>query len=154
MHIAANELLRYRPIDDLYEEWLDRVAELVRAAGGSPASSFLLHRAPPCAGKEAPGAPQPPPPQEGTLAPRRVALGGTRSIRRQRGKSRAAKKSLACKKLPGRSLLQHVATMFLLPHVKTPRCSQLQRVGTCKTKLSVTQGLPWPQRAAAPSPPS
>ena len=29
--IAANELLRYRPIDDVYEEWLDRVAELVRA---------------------------------------------------------------------------------------------------------------------------
>src|SRR3954462_10782469 len=33
--IAANELLRYRPVDDVYEEWLDRVAELVRAAGGS-----------------------------------------------------------------------------------------------------------------------
>ena len=32
-------------------------------------------------------------------------LGGTRSVRRQRGKSRAAKKSLACKKVPGRSLL-------------------------------------------------
>ena len=32
--IAANELLRYRPVDDLYEEWLDRVAELVRAARG------------------------------------------------------------------------------------------------------------------------
>ena len=24
--IAANELLRYHPVDDLYEEWLDRVA--------------------------------------------------------------------------------------------------------------------------------
>ena len=72
-------------------------------------------------------------------------LGGTRSIRCQRGKSRAAKKSLTRKKLPGRSLLQHVATMLLLPHVKTPRCSQLQHMGTCKTKLSVTQGLPWPQ---------
>ena len=71
-------------------------------------------------------------------------LGGTCSVRRQRGKSRAAKKSLSCKKLPGRSLLQHVATMLLLPRVKTPRCSQLQRVGTCKTKLPVTQGLPWP----------
>ena len=71
-------------------------------------------------------------------------LGGTRSVRRQRSKSRAVKKSLARKKLPGRSLLQHVATMLLLPHAKTPRCSQLQRVGTCKTKLFVTQGLPWP----------
>src|SRR3954465_406233 len=26
--IAANELLRYRPVDDAYEEWVDRVAEL------------------------------------------------------------------------------------------------------------------------------
>src|SRR3954471_2565382 len=55
--IAANELLRYRPVDDVYEEWLDRVAELVRAAGGSPAPSFLLHCTPPCMGDEAPGAP-------------------------------------------------------------------------------------------------
>ena len=57
-------------------------------------------------------------------------LGGTRSVRCQRSKNRAAKKSLARQKLPGRSLLQHVATMLLLSHVKTPRCSQLQRVGT------------------------
>ena len=35
--LAANELLHYRPVENLYEEWLDRVAELVRAAGGSPA---------------------------------------------------------------------------------------------------------------------
>ena len=67
-------------------------------------------------------------------------LGGTRSVRRQRSKSRAVKKSLARKKLHGRSLLQHVVTMLLLPRVKTPRCSQLQRVGTCKTKLSVKIG--------------
>ena len=40
--IAANELLCYRPIDDVYEEWLDRVAELIRAAGGSPTPSFSL----------------------------------------------------------------------------------------------------------------
>ena len=61
----ANELLRYRPVDDVYEEWLDRVAELVRVAGGSPAPSVPLHRTPPRAGDEAPAAPQPPPPQEG-----------------------------------------------------------------------------------------
>src|SRR3954466_7116801 len=73
--IAANELLRYRPVDDVYEEWLDRVAELVRATGGSPAPSVPLHCTPPRAGDEAPGAPQPPPPQEGALAPRRVAPG-------------------------------------------------------------------------------
>ena len=38
--IAANELLRYRPVDDVYEEWLDRVTELIRAAGG-PCVVFL-----------------------------------------------------------------------------------------------------------------
>ena len=121
--IAANELLRYRPVDDVYEECLDRVAELVRAAGGSPAPSVSLHRTPPRAGDEAPAAPRPPPPQEGARLQGARPLGGTRSVRCQRGKSRAAKKSLARKKLPGRSLLQHVATMLLLPRVKTPRCS-------------------------------
>ena len=44
--IAANELLRYRPVDDVYEEWLDHITELVRAAGGSPAPSVPLHRTP------------------------------------------------------------------------------------------------------------
>ena len=39
--IAANELLRYRPVDDVYEEWLDRVTELVRAGGGLPRAIFL-----------------------------------------------------------------------------------------------------------------
>ena len=41
-------------------------------------------------------------------------LGGTRSARRQRGKSRAAKKSLAHEKLPERSPLQHVKTLRYL----------------------------------------
>ena len=50
--ITANELLRYRPINDVYEEWLDSVAELVCAAGGSPAPSVLLHRTLPRAGDE------------------------------------------------------------------------------------------------------
>ena len=74
------------------------------------------------------------------MAPRRVAPGRNPLRQAPGGKSRAAKKSLVRKKLPGCSLLQHVATMLLLLHVKT----QLQHVGTCKTKLSVTQGLPWP----------
>ena len=51
------------------------VAELVRVAGGSPAPSVPLHRTPPRAGDEAPAAPRPPPPQEGAMAPRRVAPG-------------------------------------------------------------------------------
>src|SRR3954468_1678814 len=71
--IAANKLLRYRPIDDVYEEWLDRVAELIRAAGGSPAPYAPLRRTPPRAGNEAPGAYQPRPLQEDAVAPRRVA---------------------------------------------------------------------------------
>src|SRR3954471_19041879 len=73
--ITANELLRLHPVADVYEEWLDRVAELVRAAGGSPAPSAPLRCTPPRAGHEAPGAPQPPPPQEGALASRCVAPG-------------------------------------------------------------------------------
>ena len=105
--ITANELLRYRPVDDVYEEWLDRVAELVRAAGGSPAPSVPLHRT----------APRPARAMKLRRRPGRLLLkkapwlqgewplGRTRSVRCQRGKSRAAKKSLARKKLPGCSLL-------------------------------------------------
>ena len=48
--LAVNELLRYRPVDDLYEEWLDRVAELVRAAWGSPTPSHSLPPPQPAAG--------------------------------------------------------------------------------------------------------
>ena len=55
--IASNELLRYCPVDDVYEEWLDRVAELVRAAGRSPAPSVPLHHTPPRVGSEAPAVP-------------------------------------------------------------------------------------------------
>ena len=80
--IAANELLRYRPIDDVYEEWLDRVVELVPAAVGAPMPSFSLHRTPPYAGNEAPGAPQPPPLKKAPWPQGARPLGGTRSVRR------------------------------------------------------------------------
>ena len=73
--IVANELLRYHPVDNVYEEWLDRIAELVCAAGGSPLPSIPLHCTPPRAGDEAPAAPRLPPPQEGAMVPRRVAPG-------------------------------------------------------------------------------
>lgn len=43
--LLARELLHYRPIDDLYDEWLARITELVSAAGGSPAPSLSLHHA-------------------------------------------------------------------------------------------------------------
>ena len=42
--LMARELLRYRPVDDFYEEWLDRIAELVSAAGGYPMPSLSLPR--------------------------------------------------------------------------------------------------------------
>src|SRR3990170_4947204 len=69
----ARKLLRYRPVDNLYEDWLDRIAELVSAAGGSPAPSLSLPRPPPATGGVAHGAPPPPLHQDGALAPRRVA---------------------------------------------------------------------------------
>ena len=121
--IAANELLRYRPIDDVYEEWLDRVAELVRATGGSPARPFHCTAPRPARATKLRGRPSRLLLKKAPWLQGAWPLGGTRSVRCQRGKSRAAKKSLARKKLPGRSLLQHVATMLLLPHVKTPRYS-------------------------------
>ena len=35
--LMARELLRYRPADDLYDEWLHRITELVNTAGEAPA---------------------------------------------------------------------------------------------------------------------
>src|SRR3954466_10093501 len=35
--IAPNELLRYRPVDDVYEEWLPRLPPPLRRAGRPPA---------------------------------------------------------------------------------------------------------------------
>ena len=48
MLLLARELLHYRPVDDLYEDWLARITELVSAAGGSPcrpSRCFALHSA-------------------------------------------------------------------------------------------------------------
>ena len=50
-------------------------------------------------------------------------LGGTRSVRCQRGKKGAAKKSHAHKELHRHSLLQQAVTLLRLRHTKTPRCS-------------------------------
>ena len=69
----AHELLRYRPVDDLYEDWLDRIAELVSAAGIYPVPSLLLPRPPPATGDAAHGAPPPPLHQDGALEPRRAS---------------------------------------------------------------------------------
>ena len=71
--LMAHELLRYRPVDDLYEDWLDRIVELVRAAGGSPTPSYSLPHPPPATGDAAHEAPPPPQHQDGALAPSRAA---------------------------------------------------------------------------------
>ena len=66
--LMAHELLRYHPIDDLYEDWLDCIAELVSAVGGSPAPSLSLPRPPPAVVGVAHGAPPPPLHQDGAKA--------------------------------------------------------------------------------------
>ena len=71
--LMERELLRYRPVNDLYEEWLDRIADLVSAAGGSPESSLSPPHPLPATSGVAHGAPPPPLPQDGALAPRHAA---------------------------------------------------------------------------------
>ena len=60
--LLARELLHYRPVDDLYEDWLTRITELVSATGGSPLRSLSLPCPPSHAGGEDQEAPPPPPP--------------------------------------------------------------------------------------------
>ena len=36
MLLLTRELLHYRPVDDLYDEWFARITELVSTAGGYP----------------------------------------------------------------------------------------------------------------------
>ena len=87
----AHELLRYRPVDDLYKDRLDRIAELVTAAGGSPAPSLSLPRPPPAAGDVAHRAPH-----IKTAPSHRDAQlrDTTRRVLRPRVKREAVKKSL------------------------------------------------------------
>ena len=123
--IAANELLCYRPIGDVYEEWLDHVAELVRAAGGSRhrPSRCIVPR--PARAMKLRGRLNRLPLKKAPWPQGAWPLGGTHSVRRQCSKSGAAKRSLAPKKLPKCSLLRPVTTTLLFQHAKTPRCSQL-----------------------------
>ena len=69
----ARELLRYLPVDDFYKEWLERIAELVNAAGGSAVLARSLPQQPPAMGDVADGAPPPPPTQGVIIKPRHVA---------------------------------------------------------------------------------
>ena len=91
--LAANELLRYRPVDDLYEEWLDRVAELVRAAGGSPAPSHSLPPPQPAAGDGLMACPHRLDPKTVPWRQGACPRDAIRRARRTRVKKRAAKKS-------------------------------------------------------------
>ena len=50
MLLLARELLHYRPVDDLYEEWIARITELISAAGGSSVLSLSLPHPPSCMG--------------------------------------------------------------------------------------------------------
>ena len=143
--IAANELLRCRPVDDLYEEWLDRVAELVRAAGA------IRRRPTLCLPLNQPRA-------TGLMAclhhlnPKTVPWhqgarfrGVIRYARCPRAKREAAKKSRGHEKLHLRSPRHLVKTAH-----RTQRCN----ADLVKTKLHLRSGPRQPRSAATPSPPS
>ena len=141
--LAANELLRYRPIDDLYEEWLDRVAELVRAAGGSPAPSLSLLR--------------PPSPRATWLMERLHHLCPKTAPWRQGARPHGVIRHVRCprvkreaaKKFPGREKL-HLRSLRRL--AKTARYLRWRHAGLMKTKLHLRSGPRLPRLAAEPSP--
>ena len=99
----AHELLRYRPVDDLYEDWLDHIAELVSAAGGSPAPSLSLPRPPPATGDVAHKAPPPLCPKTAPWSLGARLHDATRCVTCPRVKKEAVKKSLDRKKTLRRS---------------------------------------------------
>ena len=125
--IAANKLLRYCPVDEVYEEWLDR------AAGGSPAPSIPLHSTPPRAGDEAPAAPRPPPPQECAMAPRRVAPG------RNPLRLVPAQQEQSCQEVP-----RPPEAARALPAPARRDHPPAPARGDMQTRLYISQGLPWP----------
>ena len=63
-----------------------------------------------------------------------------RRAQRPRSKKRAAKRSLALKKVLACSLHHHAMTVLLLQRAKTPCCSWRQRAETSKIKPFVTKG--------------
>lgn len=152
--LLAHELLHYRPVDDLYEDWLARITELVSTAGGSPMQSLSL--------------PRPHLAQEARirrclcqLLPKKVPwLQGaqpqdeTLCGRRLRDKKGAARRSLAPKKVPACSQHRCAMTASLRHHIKTPHCSRQWCAGIPRSKPHIRKELRWPPQAAAPSPPS
>ena len=152
--LLARELLHYRPVDDLYEDWLARITELVSAAGGSPLSSLSLPHPPFRAGGEDQEVPPPHPPQEGALAPRHAAP------RRDPPHPAPAQQERSCQEIPrpqegARALpapRAKIASLHL--HTKTPRCSERRRAVIPMSKPSTSKRHRWPQQAAVPSPSS
>ncbi|KAE8794701.1 hypothetical protein D1007_30537 [Hordeum vulgare] len=73
MLAMVTELLRYRPSPDRHNDWLQRIEELVAAAGDSVALSFLFVPQPSHANGEEQDAPPPPPWSEARPEPRQEA---------------------------------------------------------------------------------
>ena len=72
--LMKRDLLHYHLVGDLYEEWLERIAELISIAhGGSVEPGRSLPQQPPAVGDVAHEAPPPPPAQGAIIEPRRVA---------------------------------------------------------------------------------
>ncbi|KAE8777805.1 hypothetical protein D1007_49391 [Hordeum vulgare] len=59
--VMATQLLRYRPAPDRHDEWLQRIEELIAAAGDLAALSCSLQPKPSLANNEEKDAPPPPP---------------------------------------------------------------------------------------------
>ena len=99
----ARELLRYRHIDDLYKDWLDRIAELVSAIPLDASPSASRRRRGPWSASTTSA-------QDRVLAPKRRPHGTTCRVRRPCKKREAAKKSLGHEKTPLRSQRHHGKT--------------------------------------------
>lgn len=69
----ARELLHYRPVDELLEDCLNRIAELVSIAGDSDAPSRSLPQPLPVVGDVAHRAPHSLPRQDAIIEPRQEA---------------------------------------------------------------------------------
>lgn len=138
--LLAREVLHYRPIDDLYEEWLARITELVSAGGALPRrpsrclalqewATRLRERIHHLSPKKTPWL-------QGARP-----LDVTHHIQRLHDKKEAAKKSLDLKKALPCFLHQHDKSASLHRHAKTPYCPWRQCAGTTKSKPSVSKGL-------------
>ena len=99
--LMARDLLLYRPADDLYKDWLDRIVELISTSGEAPVLSRSLPPLQPQPSDVAHGAPPPPLRQDVIPEPRCEAPSATRHT----GRPRAMKKVVgSCSSLRERRL--------------------------------------------------